>query len=180
MKIGPIETKYRGCRFRSRTEARYAVMFDALGWPWEYERQGYSLPSGCYLPDFWLPLNIDMGLCSDGDWTTSDDHFWFPNSDDVHQKSCWVEIKGVSPNHHEKALAQELEELTNIPVFFGIGMPCQEGPMFYWRTHGLYLSSLDKPTSFVSHVSHKFNYQDDFLYAINAGRRARFEDMEGL
>lgn len=50
--IKPIETAYGGCRFRSRLEARHAVFFDALGWPWEYEPQGFSLPSGNYLPDF--------------------------------------------------------------------------------------------------------------------------------
>jgi len=50
-----IETYYAGHRFRSRLEARYAVFFDRLGICWEYEPQGYQLPSGPYLPDFWLP-----------------------------------------------------------------------------------------------------------------------------
>lgn len=27
--IKPIETRYKGCRFRSRPEARWAVFFDA-------------------------------------------------------------------------------------------------------------------------------------------------------
>lgn len=53
--IQAIETHYAGCRFRSRTEARWAVFFDSLGVAWEYEPQGYELPSGPYLPDFWLP-----------------------------------------------------------------------------------------------------------------------------
>lgn len=52
-----IETHYRGYRFRSRTEARWAVFFDKLGLRWDYEEQGYVLPkSGCYLPDFKLIL----------------------------------------------------------------------------------------------------------------------------
>ncbi len=80
-----IETRYAGCRFRSRLEARWAVFFDALGIPWEYEPQGFECswrlgdllfesceehrqtdepcfcisPIECqpihYLPDFWLP-----------------------------------------------------------------------------------------------------------------------------
>jgi|LakMenEpi03Aug12_release.lakeMendotaPanAssembly.Ray.scaffolds.fasta_scaffold159254_2 hypothetical protein len=50
-----IETRYKGYRFRSRTEARWAVAFDAMGIEWEYEKEGYQLPSGWYLPDFWLP-----------------------------------------------------------------------------------------------------------------------------
>jgi hypothetical protein len=53
--IKAIETAYRGCYFRSRLEARWAVFFDALEIPWEYEPQGFELPSGNYLPDFWLP-----------------------------------------------------------------------------------------------------------------------------
>ena len=47
-----IETRYKGYRFRSRLEARWAVFFDALGLKWEYEPEGFELPSGRYLPDF--------------------------------------------------------------------------------------------------------------------------------
>ncbi len=51
-----IPTKYAGCLFRSRTEARWAVCFDRLGIDWVWEPQRYALPSGhSYLPDFWLP-----------------------------------------------------------------------------------------------------------------------------
>jgi len=54
--IKPIETRYKGYRFRSRLEARWAVFFDALGIEWEYEKEGYDLgDAGWYLPDFWLP-----------------------------------------------------------------------------------------------------------------------------
>lgn len=60
----PIETRYAGCRFRSRLEARWACFFDELGIAWKYEPQGYEIPrpDGStlrYLPDFWLP---DMDL----------------------------------------------------------------------------------------------------------------------
>ena len=50
-----IQTRYKGCHFRSRLEARWAVFFDALEIAWEYEPQGYMTPEGPYLPDFWLP-----------------------------------------------------------------------------------------------------------------------------
>lgn len=54
--IKPIETHYKGYRFRSRLEARWAVFFDALGVKWEYEAEGYTLKDGSfYLPDFWFP-----------------------------------------------------------------------------------------------------------------------------
>lgn len=68
-KMKAIETIYNGVRFRSRTEARWAVFMDALGVVWEYEREGFDLGDGIfYLPDFWLP-----------------------------QLNCWIEIKGASP-----------------------------------------------------------------------------------
>lgn len=53
--IQAIETVYNGYRFRSRLEARWAVFFDTLGIRYEYEKEGFELPSGRYLPDFWLP-----------------------------------------------------------------------------------------------------------------------------
>lgn len=55
MMIRAIETTYKGYRFRSRLEARWAVFFDTLGITWEYEKEGYVTSAGPYLPDFWLP-----------------------------------------------------------------------------------------------------------------------------
>lgn len=50
-----IETEYKGYRFRSRLEAKWAVFFDACGVEWEYEPEGYDLGDGIrYLPDFLL------------------------------------------------------------------------------------------------------------------------------
>lgn len=60
MTIKPIETRAYGCRFRSKLEARYAVFLTELGVTWQYEPQGFHLPSGNYLPDFFLPL-VDGG-----------------------------------------------------------------------------------------------------------------------
>lgn len=49
----PIETHYKGYRFRSRLEARWAVFFDHLKLSWEYEPEGFDLGDGVwYLPDF--------------------------------------------------------------------------------------------------------------------------------
>jgi hypothetical protein len=54
--VKAIETTYKGCRFRSRLEARWAVFFDKEGIRWVYEPEGYLLDDGTrYLPDFWLP-----------------------------------------------------------------------------------------------------------------------------
>ena len=45
-----IPTNYRGVRFRSRLEARWAALFDLLGWKWEYE----PIDLAGYIPDFIL------------------------------------------------------------------------------------------------------------------------------
>jgi hypothetical protein len=63
MTIKAIQTRYAGCHFRSRLEARWAVFFDHLDIKWEYEAQGFECTErlNCgketfrYLPDFWLP-----------------------------------------------------------------------------------------------------------------------------
>lgn len=52
MTIEPIETRYKGYRFRSRLEARWAVFFDAMGMSWRYEVEGFWTSLGPYLPDF--------------------------------------------------------------------------------------------------------------------------------
>ena len=77
MTIKAIETSYRGCRFRSRLEARWAVFFDSLNILWEYEKEGYDLGElGWYLPDFWLP-----------------------------ELKCWFEVKGQVPTDQERQKA---------------------------------------------------------------------------
>lgn len=40
--IKAIETQYKGYRFRSRLEARWAVFFDALGIEYQYEPEGFE------------------------------------------------------------------------------------------------------------------------------------------
>lgn len=53
--IKSIETWYKGIKFRSRLEARWAVFFDACGIKYEYEPEGYEINGEKYLPDFYLP-----------------------------------------------------------------------------------------------------------------------------
>lgn len=74
--IRNLPSWWRGVRFRSRTEARWAAFFDALGVRWEYEPEGFQLPDGSrYLPDFWLPdFQLWVEVKGDqgpeyGDWT---------------------------------------------------------------------------------------------------------------
>lgn len=72
MNIVAIETEYKGYRFRSRLEARWAVFFDEAGIKWEYEIEGYKLSNGVmYLPDFYLPefqLFVEVKRSINGEW----------------------------------------------------------------------------------------------------------------
>lgn len=94
MKVKAIETRYADCRFRSRTEARWAVFFDALGIAWEYEKEGFDLPSGKYLPDFWLP-----------------------------KERVWAEVKGGDFTWSEIRKCRELVEMTERPCLMLDGQP---------------------------------------------------------
>ena len=63
-----IETEYRGYKFRSRLEARWAVFFDEIGARWEYEPEGFVLEDGTkYLPDFLLHGVRGRGAAKNGD-----------------------------------------------------------------------------------------------------------------
>lgn len=92
--IKPIETYYNGYRFRSRLEARWAVFFDSMGIRYKYEKEGFSLPSGPYLPDFWLP-----------DW------------------EIWFEVKGQFPTLKELHRLQDLCALTGYAACCSEGLP---------------------------------------------------------
>lgn len=108
-----IETKYKGYRFRSRLEARWAVFFDALGIEWEYELEGFQFDNGIrYLPDFYLP---DLDL--------------------------WVEIKGQPPTASEvdKARRLALEGDKAVVVWWGapkVDWPGRRGFLFAWNCKG--------------------------------------------
>ena len=57
--IRAIPTYYKGINFRSRLEARWAIIFDRLGIDWHYETEGYDIQIDegytiRYLPDFLL------------------------------------------------------------------------------------------------------------------------------
>lgn len=92
--IKAIETRYAGCRFRSRLEARWAVFFDQLGIEWEHEPEGFETSAGRYLPDFRIRL------------------FDYP---------CWFEVKppGAPRDDRHRVLCVE----TATPTIVARGMP---------------------------------------------------------
>lgn len=97
--IKAIETRYAGCRFRSRLEARWAVFFDRLNIPWEYEPEGYLVgPDQVpYLPDFLI----------------------YPNT----PHSFWLEIKATAPTEAEIAKARGLAEGTGLTTYIYFRQP---------------------------------------------------------
>lgn len=126
-----IETQYKGYRFRSRLEARWAVFFDALGIEWEYEKEGFDLgDAGWYLPDFWLP-----------------------------DAQTWVEVKGIEPTDDELAKAEALCVASQSPVLIHSGLPNPEfrgGTLFSPKEEWVYLAGRigknDWRHSIVSHL----------------------------
>lgn len=69
--IKPIETYYKGYRFRSRLEARWAILLDHLNAEWEYEPEGFDMDGLYYLPDFKVTNHAGRG-----------------------GKELWIEVKG--------------------------------------------------------------------------------------
>jgi hypothetical protein len=101
-----IETKWKGYRFRSRTEARWAVFLEKLGVAFEYEPEGVMLPSGPYLPDFRLdsfPVEV------------------FPGGRTT--QGVWLEVKGSDPSDEEMRKCSELAAEAKQPVLLAIGAP---------------------------------------------------------
>lgn len=90
-----IPTRYAGCFFRSRLEARWATFFDALGVAWEYEPEGFILEgAGAYLPDFWLP-----------------------------QVRMWAEVKPVDFSDQERTKSRALAQQSGFPCLLLVGTP---------------------------------------------------------
>lgn len=98
-----IETEYKGYRFRSRLEARWAVFFDTLNIKWEYEKEGYELSNGQrYLPDFWLP-----------------------------DQKVWVEIKGQEPSEEYWWKIKDFSSESDTAIVLFKGLPLENwGTMF--------------------------------------------------
>ena len=88
--VKSIETVYNGYRFRSRLEARVAVLFDALGIEYQYEPEGFEYKGDYYLPDFYVPNNDPDG----GGHTFRD---------------CYVEVKPI-----RKGFGKEIKKAINV------------------------------------------------------------------
>jgi hypothetical protein len=164
-KYQAIETKYQGCAFRSRLEARYAVFFDALGIKWEYEPEGFVLADETwYLPDFWLPK--------------------FHNPEGL-----WVEVK---PDDGDFDTAKNFARSTGQSILLANGTPSCKA---YWIAVGepagttdaifmdKYITGVNKNEYrlYTGLSGHEVTddrldwFGDGVAYAVDAARSARFE-----
>ena len=110
MSCVPIEQEYGGTLYRSRTEARWAVLMDAANMGFQYEPEGYDLVSGWYVPDFWV-----SGL------------------------NMFLEVKPedfeIGPGHYirERFVAEDLASLKKKPVLVACGWPREEMDLVYFE-----------------------------------------------
>lgn len=157
--IKAIETKYKGYRFRSRLEARWAVFFDALGVKWDYEPEGFHLKSsncqsekGYYLPDFFIHGNDFRGP--------------------------YIEIKGQPPSDQELGKLVHLCEAVGAYGLLIHGHPgCAN--VFVFHKEGIYEGCETDFTAFSDY--RKLNIaisEDDYKRAVEAALSARFEHGE--
>jgi hypothetical protein len=160
--IKAIETTYKGYRFRSRLEARWAIYFDTCGIEWEYEKEGYDLgDAGYYLPDFWLP-----------------------------QVEMWAEVKGRSFTTDEENKCKVLASESGNEVLMLEGLPDNRW-YWAWTQQG-YLDQYGVTDYHGYHIAeHRFyggpgcdNPDDEGVLTENAkngiaaARSARFEHGE--
>jgi hypothetical protein len=82
-----LPSEYAGCVFRSRLEARVAYYFDLLSIRWEYEPEGFELPSGNYAPDFLCDRNFYVEVKPD---TSA-----FPSYEERLRQLCQLSKKDV-------------------------------------------------------------------------------------
>jgi nucleotide-binding universal stress UspA family protein len=179
--IKAIETSYKGSLFRSRLEARWAIAFDVLGLPWQYEVQGFDLgDAGLYLPDFWVPYPYGDG------WGE------------------WVEVKPEPPTDEECAKLAALAEQSGHRAYCVCGQPWPgEHQVWVWQHHhagrpesipliaGAELREVPFGPDYVAigiasgnagfcfpSSHHRFSVAGDLMAAFRAARSARFEHGE--
>lgn len=127
-----IETRYKGRRFRSRLEARWAVALDCLEIIWEYEPEGFELGAGLrYLPDFRLrerPVAAEAGSIL-----------------------YWLEIKADMPTEREQRKLKLLCEQTGGEGLFLIGQP--DSALTWYCSHDRPFARLERDWWNADHFS---------------------------
>lgn len=169
-----IETIYRGNKYRSRLEARWAVFFDNLGIKYEYEQEGYILSNGSkYLPDFFLPTFCYHGMYVEvkpecGDFSKA---IQFAKEA---QKEIWLAEGTPAIRAYNVFCALPYEgELFEPYIYAGIPNADQaEGDNRMFGCPGYENKDLSIPEEYISCLG------NTFIVAVQAARFARFEHGE--
>lgn len=184
MTIKAIETEYKGYRFRSRLEARWAVFFDACGFKWDYEPEGFDINGIKYLPDFCL-----HDVC-------------FPLFDDdtAPHHDFYIEVKGEMDGFDREKIEAFAREwpvyvVGNIPFakdffdyMYKIAEANMEDRLYYTYATiygneypaGIFVNKDGRP-DFAGADEETENLDiEKTLSALRAARAARFEHGEGL
>lgn len=110
-----LETEYKGIIFRSRLEARWAILFDALNLKWVYEPECFILSNNQkYTPDFYIKkYDLYIEIKPNFDWIKNEYHYNryslfekqllvlsgdFPNFDVNCLFKCYIDDNGVEHN----------------------------------------------------------------------------------
>lgn len=112
--IKAIETRYKGYRFRSRLEARWAIFFDAISMKWRYESEGYRTDNKWYLPDFVL---LDREVRNADDFSYVSDNLF-------------IEVKPKHPTTADWEKGYSLAKNSGQPVYMTCGDPWFDVPIF--------------------------------------------------
>ena len=157
MSLKAIETRYAGYRFRSRTEARWAVFFDSLGVKWEYEPEGWNLPDGTrYLPDFFIEMRNGptsrFGRCG-----------------------YWVEIKAGAPTDGEMEKLVQLCTETKHHGLFLCGQPGNQKLISVENDGRIRHPRQYLEFSQIAFCCEHFGDSNKFDAAVKAARSKRFE-----
>ena len=165
MTIKAIETLYKGYRFRSRLEARWAVFFDTLGVEWLYESEGFETSDGYrYLPDFKITLDSTtywVEVKGDPNWLKQD----FDTVFHIH------DFGGILPEFSQNGLQDEIPNglilLGEIPtprfgIMFVPVIGHRKGVNLYWRAFtSVGLVKLEQIANFFLRIISDENYLFD-------------------
>ncbi len=126
MDYTPKTTEYAGEYFRSRIEARWAIVFDTLEVEWGYELQHYDFGLKHQWDDHEFQEHLDNVL--ENNYYEDEDEVIRGVYREKYERNMylpdfflpefehWVEIKGKSPNWEEQTKACRLARATNKPV----------------------------------------------------------------
>lgn len=167
------QTWYKGILFRSRTEARWAKLFDCLDIKWDYENEGFVMSNGtCYLPDFFLP-SFESGMFVEvkGEFTQAEKELC---RDLCYESGIKVLLAEGTPDMREYQFLVKNTKEDCVDYF--IGLPNANKAEFENRMFAE--TGLSDLFTFKISEENMMQINVEYLKAIRDARSARFEHGE--